>query len=148
MVVPYSAKVPAFPLRIFYDGACPVCSREIEHYRSQDHQGRIVPVDISAPDFDPLPYGIPMNAFQFELHAIDQRGAVYRGVEAFRAIWQAFPDRMAYRLLAAAIGLPVINSAARLGYRWFARLRPRLPGRKDACAGESCRIGRKGRGDE
>jgi len=133
---------PHFPLRIFYDGACPLCSREIEHYRRQDQAGRLIPVDISAADFNPEPFGIPLSAFTFELHAIDQAGQIYRGVEAFRVIWQAFPDSTGYRTLATLVALPVINPLARFGYRVFARLRPFLPGRRAACAAGTCQIGR------
>ena len=135
---------PAFPLRILYDGACPICSREIEHYRRRDRAGRLLPVDISAPGFDPAPYGLALPALMAELHVIDRRGTVYRGIEAFAAIWRAFPERPFYRLLAIVVAWPVVNPLARLGYRWFARLRPRLPGRKGSCEAGSCRIG----GDE
>lgn len=128
---------PGFPLRVFYDGACPLCSREIEHYRRRDRAGRLIPVDISTTDFDPQPYGIALRAFMHELHVIDRRGQVFRGVEAFRAIWQAFPDAIGYRMLAAVVALPGINALARLGYRIFARLRPSLPGRRGACDGGS-----------
>jgi len=131
-----------FPLRIFFDGSCPVCSREIAHYCRRDRANRLQPVDISAPGFDPQPYGIPLQAFMYELHVIDRRGEVFRGIEAFGAIWQAFPDSTVYRLLGMFIRLPGINTLARHGYRWFARLRPHLPGRRDACAAGSCRIGR------
>ena len=133
---------PHFPLRVFYDGACPVCSREIEHYRRQDRAGRLVPIDISAAAFDPEPFGIPLSAFMYELHGIDQVGQVYRGIEAFRAIWRAFPNSTGYRALATLVSLPVINPLARLGYRVFARLRPYLPGRRERCDIGTCRIGR------
>jgi predicted DCC family thiol-disulfide oxidoreductase YuxK len=133
---------PEFPLRVFFDGACPICAREIEHYRHRDRARRLVLVDISAAGFDPAPLGVTLQAFMHELHAIDRCGKVYRGIEAFRAIWQAFPESTVYRALAAVVALPVINPLARLGYRWFARVRPRLPGRKAACAADSCRIGR------
>jgi predicted DCC family thiol-disulfide oxidoreductase YuxK len=132
---------PRFPLRIFYDGACPVCSREIEHYCRRDHDGRLIAIDISAPDFDPPPCGIPRESLMYELHAIDRDGIVYRGVDAFCAIWQAFPASITYRLLGTFVNLPGISTLARLGYRGFARLRPRLPGRKENCAAGTCRIG-------
>lgn len=134
--------IPEFPLRVFFDGACPICAREIEHYRHRDRAGRLVLVDISAADFDPAPLGVTLQAFMHELHAIDRCGEVYRGIEAFRAIWQAFPESAAYRILTAFVMLPVVNPLARFGYRWFARVRPRLSGRKAVCEADSCRIGR------
>jgi predicted DCC family thiol-disulfide oxidoreductase YuxK len=135
--------LPQFPIRIFFDGACVVCAGEVEQYRRRDRAGRLELVDISAADFDPLPFGIPLQAFQYELHVIDRGGTVYRGIEAFRAIWQAFPEARLLRLLAWLVTLPVVNALARLGYRCFARLRPYLPKRRAACttAGQ-CRIGR------
>lgn len=133
---------PAFPLRVFYDGACSVCSREIEHYARLDREGRLIPMDISAADFDPQPYGISLERFMDELHAIDAQGRVYRGVESFWAIWQAFPNSTLFGLLGRVIRLPLINPLARLGYRIFARMRPYLPKRKRDCASGSCRIGK------
>lgn len=134
---------PAFPLRIFFDGACSVCSREVEHYRRRDRDGRLVPIDISADDFDADLYGISFADFMYELHAIDGQGRVYRGVEAFWAIWQAFPTSTFFGLLGTLITLPVINPMARLCYRGFARLRPYLPKRKNACHSGTCRIDKK-----
>jgi len=136
-------EVPQFPLRIYFDGACRVCASEVDHYRRRDRAGRLEPVDISAADFDPGPCGISLQAFQYELHVIDREGRVYRGVDAFRAIWLAFPESVLFRLLATLIALPVIRPLARLGYRIFARLRPYLPKRRAVCATGQCRIGRR-----
>jgi predicted DCC family thiol-disulfide oxidoreductase YuxK len=133
---------PRFPLRVFYDGACAVCADEIEHYRRKDQAGRLVPVDISAADFDPQPYGITLSGFMFELHVIDREGTIYRGVDAFWAIWQAFPASPLFGLLGTLVTLPLLRPLARFGYRSFARLRPYLPKRHSACASGSCRSGR------
>ncbi|MFZ2948409.1 MAG: DUF393 domain-containing protein [Desulfuromonadaceae bacterium] len=133
---------PAFPIRVFYDGSCSVCAAEIEHYLSRNHGGRLLGVDISAPDFDPEPFRIPLAAFMYELHVIDGNGRIYRGVEAFRAIWGAFPDSTLYGLLGAIITMPLVNPLARLLYKCFARLRPYLP-KRHSCGGGTCRIDRK-----
>lgn len=132
---------PRFPLSVFYDGACPVCSREIAHYLARDHAGRLIAVDISAADFDSTAFAIAPADFMRELHAIDALGTVYRGVAAFQAIWRAFPEAAGLRLLAAFVDLPVIDAVARGAYCAFARLRPRLPGRREPCAAGTCRIG-------
>jgi predicted DCC family thiol-disulfide oxidoreductase YuxK len=133
---------PQFPLRVFYDGACAVCAREIEHYLRRDQAGRLVPIDISAADFDPHPCGIPLSALMFELHVIDRQGTIYRGVDAFWAIWQAFPATPLFWLLGRLVTLPLLRPLARLGYRAFARIRRYLPKRRSACPTGSCRLGR------
>jgi predicted DCC family thiol-disulfide oxidoreductase YuxK len=131
---------PEFPMRVFYDGNCIVCAREMTHYRRQDRHGRLLLVDISAADFDARRYGIPLTAFMEQLHVIDARGRIYRGVEGFWAIWQAFPNVTLYGLLGRMITLPIINSCARLGYRGFARLRRYLPKKRRDCTSASCHI--------
>jgi predicted DCC family thiol-disulfide oxidoreductase YuxK len=132
-------KQPEFPIRIFYDGTCFICAAEIEYYLRKNHSGKLVAVDIIATDFDPNPYHIPLESFMYELHVIDQRGEVYRGVDAYWAIWQAFPTSTFYGVMGAIILMPVINPAARLLYKGFARIRPYLPKRKN-CDSGACRI--------
>jgi predicted DCC family thiol-disulfide oxidoreductase YuxK len=78
----------------------------------------------------------------YELHVIDQKGELYKGVEAFWAIWQAFPASRMYRTMGTIINIPVVNPVARLLYKCFARIRPYLPKKHD-CDSGSCRIGRK-----
>jgi predicted DCC family thiol-disulfide oxidoreductase YuxK len=110
-------------------------------YRQQEHAGRLIFVDISNPEFDPAPHGITMDAFMYELHAIDRAGHVYRGVEAFRAIWLAFPASTWYGLLGTLVTLPGVNILARLAYWSFARARKYLPTSSEVCKNGSCRIG-------
>jgi predicted DCC family thiol-disulfide oxidoreductase YuxK len=134
--------LPLFPISVFYDGACSVCAMEIEHYLRKDQGGKLQAIDISVTDFDPEPFGIPLKAFMYELHVIDKRGEVYRGVEAFWAIWQAFPASTLYGVMGAMISLPLVNPVARLLYKGFAAIRPYLP-KRNSCESGSCSIGRK-----
>lgn len=133
---------PDFPIQVFYDGSCSVCAAEIEQYLRREHGGRLLAVDISAPDFVPPPNGIRLAQFMYELHVIDRSGVVYRGVEAFWAIWQAFPASAMYRILGAIVSVPFVKPVARLLYKGFARIRRYLPKKRD-CHSGSCRIGRK-----
>lgn len=130
--------LPEFPLTVFYDGSCRVCSTEMFVYMRKDHGGRLEFVDISDPAFNPAEFGLSLADFMFQLHVIDRRGTVYRGVEAFQAIWRAFPGETWFRLLALLTGLPLVRPLARLAYRIFARLRRYLPKGKAVC-----RIGRR-----
>ncbi len=134
--------IPVFPAKVFYDGSCSVCAGQMEKYRAKEHGGRLLFVDVSVPEFDPAPYGIPLDEFMHEMHCIDRRGRVYRGVEAFRAVWLAFPASRRYALLAALVRIPGVNLAARVIYWSFARIRGYLPKNRDACRDGRCRIGR------
>jgi predicted DCC family thiol-disulfide oxidoreductase YuxK len=127
-------KTPDFPLQVFYDGSCQVCSTEMSVYMRKDHGGRLEFVDISAPGFNPQNYGISLDDFMFQMHAIDRSGRVYRGVDAFQAIWRAFPGDHWFRFLGALAEFPLVRPIARLAYRIFARLRKYLPKKKAACS--------------
>lgn len=133
---------PAYPLRVYFDGSCAVCAAEMAAYRRKIAADRLVFIDISAPEFDPAPLGITLAAFMFELHAIDRDHRVYRGVDAFQAIWRAFPAATGYGLLGTLIALPGVHLLARGAYWCFARLRKFLPASHDPCKDGVCRLGR------
>lgn len=118
---------PVFPVRVFFDGGCGVCASEMRTYRTREHGGRLIFINIRAPWFDPAPYGITGEEFMHELHAIDACGHVYRGIDAFRAIWKAFPDSRKYGVLDSIVVIPGINLVSKLLYRAFARIRGHLP---------------------
>lgn len=121
-----------YPLIIFYDGACGVCSTEISYYRSIADQ-RVKFVNIDGPDFEAEAYGKTTGEFQAKMHALDADGQYYTGVEAFRRLWEVLPSPL-YPLLSSFVGLPGIHFAARLGYSLFARYRHLLPSsRSDSC---------------
>ncbi len=134
---------PDFPLYVFYDGSCAVCASEIEHYQRLDRENRLILENIALPGFIAAAHGISREDFLYQLHVIDNGGRVYRGVEAFWAIWQAFPSSTLYGLLGTAIMLPLVNPLARLCYRCFARIRGYLPKRQDVCDSGSCRLGKR-----
>jgi len=130
---------PEFPLTVFYDGSCIVCSREIDHYRQQAHGGKLRFVDISAPDFEPARHGRSSREFMAQMHVRDARGRYFLGVDSFPAIWEALPGA-GYHWLAKWIRLPGIHLLATLGYKLFARLRVFLPRRRD-CGQGQCDLG-------
>jgi len=59
---------------MFYDGACPLCRREVAHYRPFDWDRRVDWVDI-AEDPDSLrSHHIDYHEAMERLHAIDEEG--------------------------------------------------------------------------
>lgn len=114
-----------YPLKIFYDGACGICSTEISYYRSIADQ-RVDFVDISAVDFNAESYDKQAEEFQKKLHACDADGNFFTGVEAFRRLWETLPSPV-YPLLSTVVGLPGIHLMTRIGYAAFARFRHFVP---------------------
>ena len=132
--------MPEYPLEIFYDGNCRVCSTEIDSYRRNNPQERLEFIDIRAEEFQAETYGRTSEAFLAQLHVRDGKGHFATGVDAFLLIWQAYPNRSRYRWLAAALGLPGVKSLARCGYALFARYRHLLPKRKVDCVDGTCNL--------
>jgi predicted DCC family thiol-disulfide oxidoreductase YuxK len=110
------------PITVYYDGLCPLCSREIAHYRTKVGDAPVAFVDIMGPEFDPVPQGIDPARARQVLHV--QVGPEMRtGIDAAIAMWEAIP---AYRWLARLTRLPGIHGVANIGYRVFAGFRPYL----------------------
>ncbi len=130
----------AFPVQVFYDGSCLVCSREMESYRKNNPENRLQFIDISAADFNPKLFGKTLAEFMEQLHVRDAEGNFTTGVDAFMTIWQAYPSGSFWRLFSALIDLPGINCLSRFGYRVFARYRHLLPKRKQDCASGTCNL--------
>ena len=132
------SKLPAYPIKIFYDGSCVVCSSGMEHYRQKDAKKNLIFIDVTAPDFRPETYGLETYGKSREellrkLHVLDAEGKYYTGADGFPPIWRGLPPS-AYLLLAWLIEKPLVNQIAKAGYFIFARLRRFLPKRR------TCRI--------
>lgn len=102
---------------IFYDGGCPLCRREIQHYWRLDLDGRIEWLDVADPTVSLERFGLARQSTLQRLHAIDERGGVQVGVPAFLTIWRALPG---YRWLAAAIVGLRLTGVLDVLYRRFA----------------------------
>jgi predicted DCC family thiol-disulfide oxidoreductase YuxK len=125
-----------WPMQVFYDGACPLCSREMAHYRKHDRHGRLETVDIAAPGFDAGKYGLDPEKVQQMMHVRMADGRVFTQVRAFVKIWEA--QRTAWTtFLRYLLKVPGMMWAAGIFYRWFARNRYKLTGR---CTPESCEL--------
>ena len=106
-------------LTVWYDGACPLCQREIALMRRLDRARAIAFVDVADGSTScPLDRAELLARF----HAMED-GRIISGAAAFAAMWRAIP-------LLRPLGLAARNPAAlavleRL-YRAFLRVRPRL----------------------
>jgi predicted DCC family thiol-disulfide oxidoreductase YuxK len=117
------------PLQVFYDGACPLCSREVAHYRRRDIHSAIAWIDIAQPSFKAASYGLDSARIQQVMHARAPDGRIYTEVAAFVEIWKALPPRVLTTFLRGLLKIPGMFWLAGIFYRAFARNRYRLTGR-------------------
>lgn len=98
--------------RVLYNAECPVCSREIGHYRRRAERDGL-PLR-----FDPLQegdlaeWGVDADAAARRLHVL-QAGRVVSGMDAFRVLWRGMPH---LRWLAAATSAPGLRGATDWAY--------------------------------
>ncbi|UUL81371.1 thiol-disulfide oxidoreductase DCC family protein [Sphingomonas qomolangmaensis] len=106
-------------LRVFYDGQCPLCRREIAAMRRLDRRGAIAFVDVADPQAS---CPIDRKAALARFHA-EEDGRMLSGAAAFAAMWRAIP--LLRPLGLAARNRVVLGVLERL-YLRFLRVRPRL----------------------
>ena len=125
----------SYPLTVFFDGACPICDREIALMKRLDRRRRLEFCDFSAQEYDAASSGFAAADLAAVIHARWADGSVITGVEVFRAMWQAVGLGFLARLSRLSLVEPLVLKA----YAWFARNRLRLTGRSHACTKDACR---------
>lgn len=105
------------PTTVYYDGACPVCSREMATYQRARGAAALsfVNIAIEAP-----PEGLTREAALARLHVALPDGRMVSGAAGFAALWSALPG---WRWLGRLAGLPVVQPALEAAYLGFLRLR-------------------------
>lgn len=121
----------SFEIEVFYDGACPLCTREIELIRRRDRAARIRFTDIAGAGFDAASIGVPWPALMARIHGRLPDGTILQGVEVFRRLYAA----VGFRKLAAATRLPGVTQLLDFSYTLFAKNRLKFTGR---CADAAC----------
>lgn len=107
-------------IRVFYDGKCGLCRREIEHYKRIAPDGLFEWVDITVDASSLEGLGVTYADGLKLLHAQDPQGKLHVGVDAFILIWQQIPR---WRLLASIVGARFVRPIANIAYRAFAAWR-------------------------
>ena len=115
-----------YPLTVFFDGACPICDREIALMKRLDRRRQLEFCDFSS--------GFTAADLGTVIHARWADGSVITGVEVFRAMWEAIGLGVLARLSRLSLVEPLVLRT----YAWFARNRLRLTGRLKACTGDAC----------
>jgi predicted DCC family thiol-disulfide oxidoreductase YuxK len=105
---------------VWYDGACPLCRREIALMRRLDWRGAIVFIDVATTPDPSCP--IDRASLLARFHA-EEDGVIHHGAAAFAAMWRAIP---LLRPLGLAARNRVVLRLIERAYRLFLRLRPRL----------------------
>lgn len=121
-IQPMDTGPTAQPITIWYDGACPLCLREIAAMRRLDRGNAIDFVDVSdanAPQSCPVERETLLKRF----HARDADGTLHSGAAAFAVMWRAIP---LLKPLGHLARIPVILGILEWLYHQFLKIRPQL----------------------
>ena len=109
-------------LAVFYDGACPVCRREIGVYRDLTPVEPVEFCDVSQQAV-PLPAELTREQALARFHVRYADGRIESGARAFIALWERLPY---WRWLARVGRLPGVAGVMEIAYRGFLRIRPMI----------------------
>lgn len=110
------------PLTVLYDGACPLCRREISVYRGLPASQPVCFADVSDAT-TALPPGSTRAQLMARFHVQAADGRLLSGAQAFLALWATLPG---WRWLASLGRIPGVAWAMERAYRLFLHLRPAL----------------------
>lgn len=110
-------------LIVYYDGACPLCRREIAFYRKRRGAERIDWRDVSEAAGGDIAPGLSTCDARARFHVRDSDGALYSGGDAFARLWRVLP---AFRLAGWLARYQPFRWGLNRSYDAFLKIRPRL----------------------
>jgi predicted DCC family thiol-disulfide oxidoreductase YuxK len=128
-----SARRIVAELTVLYDGACNLCRASVARVRRMDPAGRIELLDLHDASVPPRFPQINLDEAMRLMQAVDSRGRVYSGADAWARIGLALPG---WKLIAWLLLVPGIHSAAQSLYAWVARNRYRW--NRELCEDGTC----------
>ncbi len=121
------------PVVVYYDGACPLCRREMAYYQRLPTVRPVVWQDLSVDTAcgDGLSCEMALKRF----HVRDANGALSSGAAAFSLVWRCLAG---WRWLGWVSAVPPFSWLAEVAYCGFLKLRPRLQAWAPRGKGSSC----------
>ena len=102
---------------VLYDGACPVCSREIAVYQRLSAGSADAPLFVDVTNAAPGELaGLTREQALARFHVVTQEGQLVSGAAAFLSLWRATPR---FRLLGRALSVPPMPWLLERAYRGF-----------------------------
>jgi predicted DCC family thiol-disulfide oxidoreductase YuxK len=125
--------IDALKPTVFYDGSCPLCGREIAHYRRLRGSEKLRWVDIAQDNATLSTFGLDKELAMARFHVMDAKGCWQKGAYGFVEMWSHLP---VYRWLAFTVRALRLSSLLDRAYNRFARWRSRRN-----CSATQCQPG-------
>jgi predicted DCC family thiol-disulfide oxidoreductase YuxK len=112
---------PLHALTVYFDGSCPVCTREIAAYRRMQGANACAWVDVSACEPQDLGRDLDRASALARMTVRRHDGTLVGGARAFIEIWLALPK---LRWLGQFGRFPGVSHLLNVAYRAFLAIRP------------------------
>jgi predicted DCC family thiol-disulfide oxidoreductase YuxK len=122
-------------LTVLYDGACSLCRASVARVRRMDPRSRIELLNVHDARVGQRFPQVNIQEAMRLMQAVDPRGRVYSGADAWARIGLALPG---WKLIAWLLLVPGIHFVAQHFYTWVARNRYRW--NRDLCQDGTCAL--------
>ena len=110
-------------LTVFFDGSCPICSKEINFYKMRAGADELSWVDVSDEEV-PIPIQTrSREELMARFHVLSSSGELVSGGAAFAELWASLP---AFKIIGKIFKLPILRYLIDVGYDMFLTLRPKF----------------------
>ena len=110
-------------LTVFFDGSCPICSKEINFYKMRAGADELSWVDVSDEEI-PIPIETKSREeLMARFHVLSSSGELVSGGAAFAELWASLP---AFKIFGKIFKLPILRYLIDVGYDIFLTLRPKF----------------------
>ena len=106
---------------VFFDGACPLCRREIAFYQKRKGADLIEWFDVSETQGPTVAGTLSKCDALKRFHVRDESGDIHSGARAFAMLWTKLRS---FRFLGVVASTPPIVWLLEFFYRGFLRVRP------------------------
>ncbi len=113
---------PSDNVTVYFDGSCPLCTKEIGLYQKADGAERITFCDVSRAGAS-LPEGLTPADAMARFHVRGADGRLESGAAGFALLWSSLPR---WRWLGRIVSLPPVRAVAEVSYRGFLKVRPAI----------------------
>jgi predicted DCC family thiol-disulfide oxidoreductase YuxK len=115
---------PPAEVAVYFDGSCPMCSKEISYYQGLDKASRVQWIDVSGEN-PSCPIGFDQRTLMERFHVKDlAKDQIHHGAAGFTRLWCALPQP--WHILGKICSFAPITWALELGYILTLKVRPLL----------------------
>jgi predicted DCC family thiol-disulfide oxidoreductase YuxK len=108
---------------VFYDGACPLCQKEISFYKRCRGADNVIWIDVRQSEGDEVAPGLSRDQALDRFHVMNEQGQTVSGGEAFACLWAVLPGFQRFsKIFQVRFVLWILN----LAYDLFLKIRPLL----------------------